>query len=562
MSESTVKIQTSEITNRLQVLMLLRVIFVSVLLGTSIFIQIHEKHSFIADIQTIHYFLIGTIYLLTFIYVILLKYTRNDHILAYFQLIVDTVLVTAIIYTTGGIDSVFSFLYILTIINASIILYRRGGYVIASCSSILYGLLLDLHFYNILTPLGARGAAPVDYENFNIFYLILVNIAAFYVVAYLSSYLSEQTRRSRVELKEKQHDLVTLEILNKSIIDSITSGLIAVDADGRIILFNPAAERIFGIGADMAMGRRATEVMPFLTPYWNPGTPGVLNRELSSRPFTDLTHALEDGREIHLRLSAAPLRLPRVENDGTIILFQDITETTRIEAEMKRVGDLALIGELAAGIAHEIRNPMASISGSIQMLRDGLEVDDINSKLMDIIMRETSRLNRLINDFLVFARPRTPMIKDLDLNQVIAESLQLFQNSLHRGKKIDIVKSFPEPVVIPSDPEQIRQVLWNLFLNASEAMPEGGTLFVNTTREPAGARMEVRDTGPGFTPPALKHLFTPFFTTKDGGSGLGLATVSRVVESLGGTVTGRNHPQGGAVVSVSFSRPALPPMPI
>jgi len=558
MPDSNSRTQKTEIANRLQILMLLRVVLVSLLLGASIFIQIRETHSFIAEIQTIHYFIIISIYLLTFIYAILLKYSKNHHAQAYLQLIVDTVLVTVIIYTTGGIDSIFSFLYILTIINASMILYRRGGYVVASCSSILYGLLLDLHFYNIIAPLGARGTAPVDYRDINLFYLIVVNIGAFYLVAYLTGYLSEQTRRSRVELNEKQQDIVTLELLNKGIIDSITSGLIAVGPDERTILFNPAAEKIFAIRAEAAMDRKVSDVLPFLSPYSNPDSPGFFTRELSARPFTDLTHRLAGGQEINLRLSVAPLRLPRIESDGTIILFQDTTEITRIEAEMKRVRDLALIGELAAGIAHEIRNPMASISGSIQMLRDGLDVDDTNSKLMDIIMRETSRLNRLVNDFLIFARPRATKIKNFDLDQLITESLQLFLNSFKRKGKINIVSSLHSPPEISSDPEQIRQVLWNLLLNASEAMPEGGTLFVTTSggdgKSTAGAAIEIRDTGPGFEPRALRNLFTPFFTTKEGGTGLGLATVRRVVENLGGTVEGGNHPTGGAVLVVALPR--------
>jgi len=532
--------------------MFLRVIVVSVLLGASLFIQIRRTHSFLADIHTVHYLIIASIYLLTLFYAFLIKYTRDHYRLAYLQLVVDTLTVTAIIYTTGGIDSIFSFLYILTIINASIILYRKGGYVIASCSSILYGLLLDLHYYDVITPLGTWSAASQDYESLYIFYLILVNIIAFYLVAFLSGYLSEQIRKGRIELKERQKDIITLELLNKSIIDSITSGLAAVGADGRIILFNPAAEKIFGIEAESALGRRAIEAMPFLAPYAAPGSPAVFNRELWSPPFTDFNHTLPDGREIHLRLSAAPLRVPSVENEGTILLFQDITEIKRIEAEMKRVEDLALIGELAAGIAHEIRNPMASISGSIQMLREGLEADDVNSRLMDIVMRETARLDRLVDDFLLFARPRVPVIEAFDLNELIAESLQLFRHSRHSGEKIKIIKSFSGSVVISSDPEQTRQILWNLFLNAAEAMPEGGTLFVTTSRTAVGAWLEVRDTGPGFSPQAMGHLFTPFFTTKDGGSGLGLATVRRVVLNLGGTVQGRNHPQGGAAVTIFF----------
>lgn len=551
------KIPKHEVGRLLQVLMLLRVVVVSVLLGASIFIQIRQSHSFLAQIQTVHYFIIISIYLLTFIYVLFLKYSENYYSLSYFQLTMDTLLVTAIIYTTGGIDSIFSFLYILTIINASIILYRKGGYVIASCSSILYGLLLDLHFYGIIEPLGIRNVSSFEYMDVNILYLILVNIAAFYLVAYLSGYLSEQIRKSRVELKERQQDIVTLEMLNKSIIESITSGLVVVGSGGGIILFNPAAERVLGIKADLVLGRSVVQALPFLSDYYNSDNPGVFREELSKEPFIDVNYSLPEGRDIHLRVSIAPLRLPLGRNEGTIILFQDVTEIMRIEAEMKRVEDLALIGELAAGIAHEIRNPMASISGSIQVLRQSLDVDDVNSRLMDIIMRETERLNHMISDFLAFARPSKPTFREFDLKRLVGESLQLFRNSGRFRGKIDIVEFSPDPVVIVSDPEQVRQVLWNLFLNAADAMPDGGTFFVTTGRaggevalDAAGAVIEVRDTGPGFSSEALEHLFTPFFTTKEGGSGLGLATARRVMENLGGTVHGRNDARGGAVVAL------------
>jgi len=176
-----------ELPGRLQTLMFLRVLFVSLLLGASIFIQIKETRTYFGDIQTSHYLLIALIYFLTFIYVILLKKLKNLTKLAYFQLLMDTVFITAIIYSTGGIESIFSFLYILTIINSSIILYRRGGMVIASSSSILYGLLLDLHYYDIIHPFGSRQIYPAEYQSFYIIYIIVVNIAAFYVVAFLSN---------------------------------------------------------------------------------------------------------------------------------------------------------------------------------------------------------------------------------------------------------------------------------------------------------------------------------------------------------------------------------------
>jgi len=539
--------------------MFLRVLFVSLLLGASVFVQVKETRIAFGDIQTYHYLLIAAIYCITVLYVILLKRLENLLHFAYLQLLVDTVLVTAIIYATGGIESIFSFLYILTIINGSIILYRKGGMIAASSCSILYGLLIDLHYYRVIEPLGSRLASPADYQSSYIFYLILVNIAAFYLVAFLSSYPSEQARKSRVELKAKQEDIIKLEALNEWIIRSMTSGLITLDDQGKILLFNPAAEALFGIPSGACTGQRLLEVLPFLKGHVRLGDTELDSYTSKHQSFLDLPYLRPTGEKGFLRCSVSPLRLPDGVQGGRILFFQDMTQMREIEEEMKRVEGLALIGELAAGIAHEIRNPMASISGSIQMLKENLEMDDVKTKLMDIMLREINRLNTLVSDFLLFARPKQSAVQSVDLNQLILDSLELFKNSAKWTEKIRVETQFHGSMNIESDPEQIKQVLWNLFLNAVEAMKGGGLLsvrteFVNSAEIHGGerkmAQITFRDTGQGFANKALQFLFTPFFTTKEGGSGLGLAIVKRIVEGLKGRVSGKNHPDGGAEITV------------
>jgi two-component system, NtrC family, sensor histidine kinase PilS len=554
-----VRIPRSELFGRLQRLMFLRVLFVSLLLGASVFVQVKQTRIAFGDIQTYHYLLIAAIYCITVLYVILLKRLENLLHFAYLQLLVDTVLVTAIIYATGGIESIFSFLYILTIINGSIILYRKGGMIAASSCSILYGLLIDLHYYRVIEPLGSRLASPADYQSSYIFYLILVNIAAFYLVAFLSSYPSEQARKSRVELKAKQEDIIKLEALNEWIIRSMTSGLITLDDQGKILLFNPAAEALFGIPSGACTGQRLLEVLPFLKGHVRLGDTELDSYTSKHQSFLDLPYLRPTGEKVFLRCSVSPLRLPDGVQGGRILFFQDMTQMREIEEEMKRVEGLALIGELAAGIAHEIRNPMASISGSIQMLKENLEMDDVKTKLMDIMLREINRLNTLVSDFLLFARPKQSAVQSVDLNQLILDSLELFKNSAKWTEKIRVETQFHGSMNIESDPEQIKQVLWNLFLNAVEAMKGGGLLSVRTefviSAEIHGggrkmAQITFRDTGQGFTNKALQFLFTPFFTTKEGGSGLGLAIVKRIVEGLKGRVSGKNHPDGGAEITV------------
>ena len=555
-----------ELSNSLQKLMFLRVFLVSILLGASILIQIKQTRTYFGDIQTFHYLLIATIYFFTFIYIVLLKFKRHLIKLAYIQLLLDTVLTTTIIYATGGTESIFSFLYFLAIISASIILYRKGGLIVAFSSSILYGFLLYFNYYDLIQPfsppltLYSAQREGLLYTLYN----VVVNSGAFFLVAFLSSFVSEQARKGLVELKAKQDDIDTLEALNERIVRSIISGVITIDNQNRVILFNPAAEDIFAVKPRQAIGKQITEILPFVAEYLE-GRKNSTQKQPAPHPFIDLPYVREDGKRISLRFSISPLKLPNEEQKGKILFFQDMTQVRQIEEEMKKVEDLALIGQLAAGIAHEIRNPMASISGSIQMLSEGLEKDDVNNRLMSIVLTEIGRLNHLINDFLVFARPKPSNLQKFDLYKLTSESVELFKNSDNWSKKIQVIVDFKKDITLESDPEQIKQILWNLLLNASEAMPEEGMVYVvadvlnsGNRSEPSQevVKMSVRDTGKGFTEKALHHLFTPFFTTKERGSGLGLATVKRIVDGLKGKITGQNHPDGGAEITIFLQKSA------
>ncbi len=553
------KMFQSELSGRLQILMLARVVFISLLLGLSVFIQAKETETYFGHIQASHYLLIAIVYFLTVLYVIIFKYSDNLIRLAYVQLILDTFFVTAIMYTTGGMGSIFSFLYIIIIINGSLLLYRKGAFIVASCCSILFTVLVCLHYHNIIHPLGGQDVYGMGRRNPQILFLVFVNVTAFYLVAILSSYLSEQARKTSVELKAKQIDLDRLEVLNESIVNSITSGVIAVDGENRIVLINPAAEGMFGINAAEMSGRKVPQVVPSLVECMGDEQALFSESAWKRQPFRDLLHKKPDDSETYFRFSVSPLKLPAGIRKGHILVFQDMTEIRQIEKEMKKMEGLAMIGELAARIAHEIRNPLASISGSVQMLREGLEENDINIRLMEIVSREINRLNHLVNNFLQFARPKRTDFKEFDLNHLISESIDLFKNSIHLREGIKIHMEFQQPVRLESDPDQLKQVLWNLFLNASEAMPDGGILYVKTFVEADSVlqnikkvKIVVQDTGDGFDSEILPHVFTPFLTTKKGGSGLGLAIVKGIVEGLAGEVSGDNRPEGGAEITISL----------
>jgi len=556
MKEKESGLRDLELQKRLHILMFLRVLFVSVILGALIIIRFRETHAEIDTVQTAPYILLAVIYFTNIIYIFLIKYLGRIRLQAYFQLFFDTVFITVFIYTTGGVDSLFSFLFILNIISGGIIFSRKGGILIASASSILYGLMLDLHYYGLIHPIGARtDFTSESYNSAFLFYTILVNMAAFYLVGYLSGFLSEQTKKSQAELKETQLDLNKLEVLHESIINSITSGLIVLDEEERVILFNPTAEKILDVHSDQFSGLTLASALPALEAHFQ--RVAKIRPSVNTPPFMDMPYQKPNGGKIYLRLSISPLRYGSTDKGGTILILQDVTELKRIEENMKKVEELALVGEMAAGIAHEIRNPMASISGSIEVLKEGSSWDGTQSRLMTIVSREVDRLDKLINDFLLFARPKKPKLRTFDLNRIVTESLELFKNGQHWNENITVMKHFKGSLMIESDQDQIRQVLWNLFLNARDAMAAGGTLHITTgwvSESPGSTREDVsiviRDTGDGFDPKLLPRLFTPFFTTKEGGSGLGLATVKRIVDQLHGTVSGNNHPDGGAEIII------------
>ena len=541
-----------ESLSRLQLLMFLRVGFVSLLLGVAIVIQVRETKTYFGEILNAHYFLIALIYFLTFIYIVALKYIKNLFKFAYLQLLIDTIFITAIIYTTGGIESIFSFLYLLNIISGGIILYRYGGMIIASFSSILYGAFLDLSYYGLINHISYRFPYIQEYQRSEIFYMILVNVAAFYLVAFLSGFLSEQIQKSRAEVKAKQKDIVDLEMLKENIIQNISSGLVALDERNKIIVFNRGAEVIFKIDSKNAIHKDISDIIPHIMPYLKIHSP---------HKFSQLSYKGKEGQQIDLLLNISPLKEYDGSNKGKILVFQDTTRIREMEQEVKRMEDMAMLGELAAGIAHEIRNPLASISGSIQVLNDSLSKEEthINRRLIEIVLREVSRLDHLVNDFLQFARPQRIEIEEFELNQLIMDTLYLFQNSQSWSEHLDIDTKIMSPLTIKSDPHQLKQIFWNIFLNASEAMPKGGLISINAQKETnfksssesiESVRIKIEDNGPGLDPKIAKEIFKPFSTTKKDGSGLGLAIVKRLVEGLGGKVSGENSASEGTAITI------------
>ncbi len=509
------------------------------LVGTLVLFQGHYA-IYLFKTAYVYYFLLS-VYCLTVFYWYLLKKTTRFSLLAYLQTSVDILLVTALIHLTGGIDSGFSLLYHLTIISSSIILYRRGGYLSASLSSILYGAMLDMQYYNISGFVRSQNFTAVQ-----VLFQVVINIVSFYIVGLLSGYLSERLRKTRKELREKIMDLEDLRVLQQHILRSVGSGIVTMDLQGNIASWNPAAEQITGYRYD--------EIKKRWQQVFGDSIKGIFGHtdSLKARPFRfDGQVIKKDGNIALLGMTASLLKDDANAVRGIILIFQDITRLVEMENQVRMKDRLATVGSLAAGIAHEIRNPLASLSGSIQVLQGELDLQGDNKHLMDIVVRETDRLNTIIIEFLEYARLKDAQNDHIELSPVLDETIMLLKNSKDFTGDIRITHQVDPDVVIKGDSQRIRQVFWNLLINACQAMPRGGEititarLFSRVNDDTDWCEIIIADTGQGITYEDRDRIFNPFFTTKTGGTGLGLSIVYRIIEDHRGTITVDSVPGKG-----------------
>lgn len=541
-------------------LMFFRAVVATILLGATAFIQIKENQLFHQLSPQFLYVLIAVIYVLTIFYTLLLPRLKHLKAFAYGQLLGDVLFVTILIYLTGGIESIFSWVYLLPIFGASTILYRRGGLFIASASAILYGALLDLEYYQIILPAGSLLILPHEYKGSYVFYLLAMNMLAFYLMALLSAYLAEQLRRKEEELKERITDYSQLEKLYEHIVQNVASGLITVNAQGLITSFNKMAEEITGFKFEEVYGHKMEDLFPgFLLKETQSIHPFSKEGKKSQQGRWETKFQRKDGTVLILGFSVSPLKDSQDNEIGTIFIFQDLTKIREMEEDLKRADRLAAIGTMAAGLAHEIRNPLASISGSIEILKEELDGSGQSRKLMEIVLREIGRLDSLIADFLLFARPSSPQKNLAHLNKIINELLQVISNSPEFSPSINFFAKFEEDVYLLGDEQQLKQAFWNLLINALQAMPNGGEinitlrrLFSANPKEPGQVEIIISDTGIGIAESDLDKIFNPFFTTKEQGTGLGLSIVHRIIEGHGGKITVQSQLNKGTIFRITL----------
>lgn len=352
---------------------------------------------------------------------------------------------------------------------------------------------------------------------------VFVHVFAFAATAALASYLAEQLRWTGERLEAREVDLAAITALHESIVQSVASGLVTIDAAGSVTFLNRAGEHITGLEAAAVRGAPAAR--------WFAGfQPGV------ERGETELVNAR--GERLWLGYTAFPLVARGGAPIGRAVIFQDLTALRAMQAEVQRSERLADLGKVAAGLAHELRNPLASMAGSIELLRAAPGLTAGDARLMDIVLREAARLEELVAAFLAFSRPAPPRRERVDLDRAAAETLEVFAHDPVAGR-VRLEREL-RPIRVTGDAGQLRQVLWNLLANAAHAAAQregGGTVRVRCGGEGDRALLEVEDDGPGIPAADLPHLFTPFFTTREGGTGLGLATVQRIVDAHGGAVS-------------------------
>jgi two-component system sensor histidine kinase PilS (NtrC family) len=503
---------------RLKVLIFSRALVATLLFGSFYFFRIGKLE--FPNIEIFSYF-IAALYFLTVLYAVILRRIRTlaaFTAFTYIQIIIDVFSEVTFVFFTGGIESWFTFMFLLSIISSSIILNRRASYATASLCSILYGLLIEFQFY-YQVPLTVSSSHSAQYYLYNVF----THILAFYMMAFLSGNLAERLHTAIKTLHQKDAYIDHLKAISKDIIESMPSGIFTTDLDRKIDTFNSSAQKITGKTNTEVIGRTPQEIFPFL--------------EGKDKPFERVEGKIQGmSGTIYVGMRLSSLKNSEDVPIGMIGIFQDLTKIKAMEVEMQKKEKWAFIGELSALIAHELRNPLASLKASVEMLKEK-KVSELHAEqLMNIAITEMDRLNGIITDFLIYAKPQQPRMDTIDLHQSLMDLITLLRNSITEEKDITISTKLNGKLFVTVDAKQLKQVFWNLGINAIDAIAGKGRITISTEKKDSTVEIEFRDTGSGIMNNDRDRIFYPFFTTKEKGTGLGLSIAQRIIEEHGGKI--------------------------
>ncbi len=496
------------------------------------------------------YFLLllgGATFAATLVYIALMRLLRRyPTVQAYVQFIGDLILITGLVYFLGGATSPFSLLYLIVIAVASTLLRRRAGVIVASIAFLLYAFLIVGLYFGAIHP-ASRSQEAVS--GVRVGYNLAVHGFGFYAVALLTYYLAHNVTRAERALEEKSEHLADLQVVHRDVIQSISSGILTTDLAGLVTSANHAGLEILDREETELVGRPIQESGLFDAVQWDEATAAS---EQTGRMRSEV-EVTRGGDTRYVGFSVSGLTDAERNHRGYIIIFQDLTRWRRMQEELRMKDRMVAVGELAAGLAHEIGNPLAAISGSVQMLSSSVDGDPAQRKLIEILLKESHRLDRTIKGFLRFARPRERSSVSFDIARLLAENVELLKNSEEVSDRHCLEVDFDPPSArLFADPDQVSQIFWNLARNALRAMPDGGVLRVAGRLQGDWYRLQVIDTGLGMSEEQRTNLFHPFQSFFDGGTGIGMAIVYRIVQDHGGRLRVASRPGAGTTITVEL----------
>jgi two-component system sensor histidine kinase PilS (NtrC family) len=528
----------AELVARLRKLIFLRLVMVTTLLLIAVYVEAASEY--LVPINPL-YFLIVATYVFTVFHGLALRFWKDYVAQVYVQVIGDLLIITGLVYVNGGSRAGFLLLYPISVLSASALLYRRGGIILAGLATALYATVLWAVRFRVIPPQGLSDVLFLTPKV--LFYSIFVTGVACATVAWVGSYLSESLRTVGAQLEEATGQVANLRQMNEVIVSSIHSGLLTADSLARVLHVNEFGENLLGRRARDIRGKPLSSVLGSRLLE-----PSALKARAAGVTRLEISYTRPDGVVVDLGVSISALA---TAEPGHLLVFRDLTEIKRLENDARIKEKLAAVGEMAAHLAHEIRNPLGSISGSAQVLMSEPNISPEQEKLLAIIKRESKRLSDALSQFLVHTRisPQAPAV--VDIGPVIGEAVTLLRNGNEVGEDHEVRFDCDEgPHLCLADPDQLLQVFWNLTRNGLEAMPDGGVLSIRLTHTEDEIILSVRDRGRGMGREEQRRMFEPFHSQSAMGTGLGLAIVYRIIRDHRGDITVRSAPAQGTEVEV------------